>query len=426
MPDDSKPASLSPASTPTEPSTAPLHGKTAVVAVVQHGLWVAWLLSLASVIAQGLGRFAYSLLLPSMRDDLSWTYAVAGAMNTSNSLGYLGGALVAAFLGRGTRCKPVLVAAMGVTVASIAACAMTDSVLMLLALRFITGAAGATAFVLSAGLIATLSKQADPGRASVMLGIYFAGGGIGILFVGLLLPVTVPDPSQWRRAWIVLGLAGVACLLATLPALRVAHPEPPHPHGNKGFPRSAIRKLMLSYLLFGAGYIAYMTFIVALLRSGGASSNTVTAFWCVLGLSSIGAAFAWGPLLGRLNHAYGMAFLLMLCATGALVPVLFSDVVATLASAVLFGGTFISVITAVTIAARASLPSRYWTAAIGALTVLFSVGQSIGPLLTGLLADTEGGLQLGLGLSAAVLALGGLVALTHRHPDIRHDRPQPA
>lgn len=392
--------------------------------VVQVGLWVAWLLSLASVIAQGLGRFAYSLLLPSMRDDLGWTYAVAGAMNTSNSVGYLGGALIAARVGRGDRCKPVLLVAMGVTVASIAACALTSSDAVLLTLRFITGFGGAVAFVLAAGLVATLSKQVEPKRASILLGVYFAGGGgLGILFVGLLLPVTVPDPSQWRRAWIVLGFAGLACALATLPALRVAHPAPPHPQGEKDFPRRAISQLLISYLLFGAGYIAYMTFIVALLRADGASATTVTVFWCVLGACTVGAAFAWGPMLGRLDHAYGMAFLMLLAAAGAIVPVLSGTTAAAMVSAVLFGGTFVSVITAVTVSARASLPSRFWTAAIGTLTVTFSVGQSIGPLLTGMLADTEGGLRFGLTLSAALLALGAAVALSHRNPEVRHDSP---
>ncbi len=390
------------------------------MAQFQHGLWVAWLLSLASVVAQGLGRFAYSLVLPSMREDLSWTYAVAGAMNTSNSVGYLGGALVAAWLGRGARCKPVLVASMGVSVASIGACAFTGSIPVLLILRFVTGFTGGVAFVLAAGLVATLSKHADPKRASMMLGIYFVGGGMGILFVGLLMPVAVPDPAQWRRAWVVLGLAGFGCLLALLPALRVADPEPPPPR-DKAFPRRAIDTLMVSYLLFGAGYIAYMTFIVAMLRGSGSSSTAVTVFWVVLGVCSIGAVYAWGPVLARLPHGYGMTLLMSLCALGALVPVLASNTAMGLLSAVLFGGSFISVITATTMAARASLPSRYWTAAIGTLTVSFSIGQSVGPLLTGMLADTPGGLGLGLGLSAALLAAGAAVATRHRTPQQGHD-----
>ncbi|MEF1435498.1 YbfB/YjiJ family MFS transporter, partial [Neisseria gonorrhoeae] len=50
-------------------------------------------LSLGSAIALGLARFAYALLLPSMKLDLGWSFAEAGAMNTANALGYLLGAL---------------------------------------------------------------------------------------------------------------------------------------------------------------------------------------------------------------------------------------------------------------------------------------------------------------------------------------------
>jgi predicted MFS family arabinose efflux permease len=46
-------------------------------------------LSLGSAIALGFARFAYALLLPSMKLDLGWSFAEAGAMNTANALGYL-------------------------------------------------------------------------------------------------------------------------------------------------------------------------------------------------------------------------------------------------------------------------------------------------------------------------------------------------
>ena len=51
-------------------------------------------LSLGAALSLGLARFAYGLLLPPMRADLGWSYALAGAMNTSNAAGYLLGALV--------------------------------------------------------------------------------------------------------------------------------------------------------------------------------------------------------------------------------------------------------------------------------------------------------------------------------------------
>ncbi|MGI5290794.1 YbfB/YjiJ family MFS transporter [Nonomuraea polychroma] len=39
--------------------------------------------------ALGFTRFAYALLLPPMHQELHWSYAQAGSMNTANALGYL-------------------------------------------------------------------------------------------------------------------------------------------------------------------------------------------------------------------------------------------------------------------------------------------------------------------------------------------------
>ena len=52
-------------------------------------LWIVLGLALGPAAALGFGRFAYALLLPSMRADLGWTYAEAGALNAANALGYL-------------------------------------------------------------------------------------------------------------------------------------------------------------------------------------------------------------------------------------------------------------------------------------------------------------------------------------------------
>src|SRR5579859_3041180 len=56
------------------------------------------ILSLAPTIGLGIGRFAYALVLPDMRDSLHWSYSAAGFMNTINAVGYLAGALVASRL----------------------------------------------------------------------------------------------------------------------------------------------------------------------------------------------------------------------------------------------------------------------------------------------------------------------------------------
>ena len=62
---------------------------------VAHPARLILILSLAPTVGLGIGRFAYSLVLPDMRDSLAWSYSAAGFMNTINAAGYLVGALFA-------------------------------------------------------------------------------------------------------------------------------------------------------------------------------------------------------------------------------------------------------------------------------------------------------------------------------------------
>ena len=77
------------------PPTTKLHAHP-----VMMRRWVVFGLALGPVVALGLSRFAYALLLPAMRSDLGWSFADAGALNTANAARYLAGALVAAPVGR--------------------------------------------------------------------------------------------------------------------------------------------------------------------------------------------------------------------------------------------------------------------------------------------------------------------------------------
>jgi MFS family permease len=81
---------------------------------------------------------------------------------------------------------------------------------------------------------------------------------------------------------------------------------------------------------------------------------------------------------------------------------------------VLFGGSFLSTITAVTSLARRLAPAEAWTKAIAALTVAFGVGQCIGPFLSGYLSDGPDGVRSGLQLSVGILVCGVIVSAFQR------------
>ncbi|EQD26947.1 major facilitator superfamily MFS_1 [mine drainage metagenome] len=139
-----------------------------------------------AAVAIGLARFAYALLLPSMRAELHWSFTTAGAMNTANALGYLAGALLAAAIARRYGTRQAFVASLGITVLSLLATGGTGNTAVLLILRTVAGVSGAVTFIAGAGLVAEAVRATSSHRAAMLLGVYFAVGGWGLSYRVLL------------------------------------------------------------------------------------------------------------------------------------------------------------------------------------------------------------------------------------------------
>ena len=375
-------------------------------------------LAAGPVVALGFTRFAYALLLPAMRGDLHWTYAQAGGLNTANAAGYVIGAGTAVLWARRLGDRAAFAGALAVSALALLLTATTAAYPVLSLLRFVGGLATAVSFVLGSALAARVAAAGGQRRAALLVALYMAGVGIGVVLSGLLVPaaLAVAGDAGWRAGWLLLGVVGV---LAVGPALLAVRRVPPVAGTTgAGLPRADLARLAPTfawYVLFGAGYVSYMTFVIALLRDQGLGTAGVATFFVVLGLASAVATLTvWGRVIGRLPGGRGPALVSVLVLVGVL-PVLLlpAGLPAALVSAAVFGSSFMAGPTAATVLARRALPADGWTAGIALLTVAFSVGQAVGPLISGALSDS-GGVAVGLWLSVALLAAAGLVALRQR------------
>lgn len=374
-------------------------------------------LAMASAVSLGLARFSYALLLPAMRDDLGWTYAVAGGMNTANAAGYLLGAwLLPRWQARfdGQR----IVVAGGVAAAlALVGHAAVESESALLFLRLLCGIASAASFAGGGLVAATLAQQAaGQARAGLILGIYYGGTGLGIVACSWVIPAVLQGPPRaWQTAWLALAGLAVVCtavLAWTTRGLRC----PPVPAATReSAPWGAFVWALSGYACFGLGYIGYMTFVVSLLREQGLSAQTVAQFYAVLGFGVMASSWLWAGLLQRHRGGRPMAVLNALLALATLLPVAFSHPLAVFASGALFGAVFLSVVASTTALVRHNCRKAAWPSGIAAFTITFAAGQMVGPVLVGWVADaTGGGLALGFALSAVLLALGSGLASVQR------------
>lgn len=401
--------------------------ENALPALRAHPVWVVLALSLGAAVSLGITRFAYALLLPVMRDDLGWSYTLAGGMNTLNALGYLLGALATPPLLR--RVAPGTLLLVGTLLATLFMALsgfFTDAV-PLLVQRLLAGVASALVFI-AGGLMAARLGTLDGGRSGLLLGIYYGGTGWGIAASALLVPpvlAAAPALHGWTWAW--WALAGV-CALATavlvwpVRVLRGLASSAPAGGSSPALapaarPPIAWRSLapaLLGYGLFGVGYIGYMTFVVALLRDQGVGSTGVTVFYALLGLAVVASSRIWAGLLDRSRGGQALARLNALLGVATVLPALTSSWPVVLASGLLFGGVFLSVVASTTALVRQHLAPAQWATGISAFTTVFAAGQIAGPTVVGAIADGPGGLARGLVFSAGALWLGALVAWRQR------------
>jgi len=385
-------------------------------------LVVAAALALGSAVSLGLARFAYALLLPTMRADLGWSYFTAGAMNTVNAAGYLAGALLAPPCLRRFGARTVLVAASAATALALAAHGAVASDSALYALRFVSGAVSAPSLVAGAVLAASVGgavagvgtiRAAGAVSSGLTLGLYYGGTGVGIVVAALLVPLLVDGagPHAWQPAW--LGLGAIALAATALLALATRRRNVP---SSAAIERGAAERFrwrafapgLVAYLLFGLGYIGYMTFVITMLREQHLAPAVITSFYAMLGLAVVASSWLWAGMLQRFRGGESLAILSALLALATLLPVMSTRPVAVFASGLLFGSVFLSLVTSTTALVRHNLPAALWAQGIAAFTVMFALGQIVGPALVGWVADRAGGLRAGLACSAAVLALGAI------------------
>ncbi len=387
---------------------------------------VALALALGTAVALGLARFSYALLLPPMRADLGWSYVVAGAMNTANAAGYLVGALVAPWIVRRGGAWPMLVAAMIGTGLALAGHGVVFRDPAVAAMRFAVGAVSAVAFVAGGVLTASwaavgATEVAGRDRSGLVLGLYYGGTGLGVVASTLVVPPLAERavPHAWQAAWWVLGVLGVVAALIV--AWRVPRRPPtvvyaPAASGATLLPQT--RRFhwrpflpgLVSYTLFGLGYIGYITFVVAMLREHGVAPARIVLFYGLLGVATMVSPWLWARVLQRWKGGGPQSLFDGLLAVATLLPVLTDATPAIFASGLLFGGVMLSNVASTTALVRHNLPPSAWPAGIGAFTIVFAVGQIIGPTLTGYIAQHMGDLRAGLAASAAMLALASFIA----------------
>lgn len=361
----------------------------------------------ALAVAMGIGRFVYTPILPGMMEELHLTPADAGWIASANYLGYLVGALAAAggwahgserlLMFAGLAASAVLAGLMG----------LNETLAAFIVIRFLAGLASAFVIVFMSSIV--FSHLAEAGRGDLQA-LHFGGVGLGIAASSALLAVLVTAHAGWPAGWLWSGaISAVGLLLVALlagsatPANGVDGPEPALPKDR------SLAKMILAYGLFGFGYVVTATFLVAIVRQGGGGRVFEATVWMVAGLAGFPSTWFWQKLAGRIGLYAAYAVSCLVEVVGVTASVAVKGSTGPLIAGVLLGGTFIA-ITALGLQVARQLAPRAPRRIFAVMTAAFGLGQIVGPIAAGLLAQASGNYVLASAMAAAALLVSGVIA----------------
>jgi len=357
---------------------------------------------IALAVAMGIGRFAFTPLLPMMQTDAGLGLAEGGWLASANYLGYLVGALAAGVLA----CTPatLLRAGLLLVVVTTALMGITDNWSSWLVWRFIAGFASACVLVGTASLC--LSRLAALGQ-SQRAGLVFAGVGCGIAVAGLLCMGLGLAQVRSSHAWLMLGLLALLGMWLARPLWNQGAAAPASACANQSSRLTAANywKLVMCYGLFGFGYILPATFLPAQARMLVQDPAIFGLAWPLFGLAAAASTLLASRLFAAWPRRRFWAVCQLVMAAGVLLPVIWSGMAAILIAALCVGGTFM-IITMLGMQEAQAAGGAKAKQLMAALTAAFAAGQLLGPIFFSL-SHTWFNTDLDFAL---ILATVGLIA----------------
>lgn len=413
-----------------------------------HYGWIVLAVATLSVFGVlGLGRFGYTMVLPSMQKGLGLSNTLAGSLATANLVGYaamslLGGALAARFGTRAVLPVGVAIAALGMALTGVA-----HGFAEAAGWRVVTGIGTGLANVPATALAGAWFARRLRGVAS---GVVVSGSSIGLIVVGPLVPrvLGATGPDGWRIIWWIYG--GIAAVIAVVayallrnrpadlhllpvgtvesavapsmaaepPGPTVAPKAPPEAAPGRAqwrviFRSSIVWHLSLVYFCFGLAYLAFMTFFTKhLITAGGYTPRAAGDLFMLLGWCTLISGSLWGGISDRIGRKWALAGVYLIQAASFVLFGLWETPTGFTTAAVIFGLTAWSVPAIMAATCADVFGARLAPAALGFITVFFAVGQAVGPAVAGAIADATGSFVPAFLLAGAVAVLGAAAAAT--------------
>ena len=356
----------------------------------------------ALAVAMGVGRFAFTPILPMMQQDAGLSVAGGGWLASANYLGYFAGALWAG----ATRANAATVIRAGLAAIGISTLAMAlDTGFAAWAvLRAIAGVASAWVLIHTSAW--ALERLAPLGRP-ILAGVLYAGVGSGIVVAGSSCAILMTAHAGSSSAWLLLGIASIAITAAVWPVFHSSNEKETTVSAPQRWTWAQAR-LVIAYGAYGFGYIIPATFLPVMARAVVSDPAVFGWAWPVFGAAAALSTLLVALFSGRYGNRAAWIASHAVMALGVAAPVFWPGVGGIVLAALCVGGTFV-VITMVGLQEARTVAGTQAARLMAAMTAAFAAGQIIGPLAVSLVIGAGGGFSAALLFACAVLIAGALL-----------------
>lgn len=358
----------------------------------------------ALAVAMGIGRFAFTPLLPMMQSDAGLSLARGGWLASANYAGYFIGALWAA----AQPARAQLAVRAGLAAIGLATLAMgfTQGLPAWLLLRAVAGVASAWVLVHVSSW--ALARLAPLGRPS-LFGIVYSGVGAGIVLAGLACLGLMAQGRSSSQGWIGLGAIALVVSSALWRGFGGAVQEGASPVARFRWSADRVR-MLAAYGAFGFGYIVPATYIPALARQSIPDPAVFGWAWPLFGAAAAVSTLGAARLLRTSSPRQVWIGAQLVMALGVAAPLGLRGWAGIAIGAVLVGATFV-VVTMVGLQEARRTTDADAARFMAAMTAAFALGQVAGPVLVSALVGAGGQPGTALAIAAAILVAGAALLL---------------
>ena len=361
----------------------------------------------ALTIAVGIGRFSYTPILPYMISELNLTTTEAGLIASSNYLGYLLGSLIPIFPQFPKNIRSIFIYSIFISIISLFAMGLTNTFEVFILIRFIHGIFSAFVLILGTSLIVSHVQK----KGKIFLGTaHFSGVGLGMALSAIVVSYLGFLNFTWDKLWFSIGILAIMLSFQIIKFTPIQKAEVKYNLKSKNKTSLGFSLITISYGLYGFGYVAFGTFISTMSRLTPGLEKTEPYVWFVVGVTGIPSVFFWNWFGSKIGNDIGLFLANLILGLGVLFSVLINNEFGIFISCILFGLSFVP-ITSMCLLEGQKRFSGSFIVSTAILTFSFSIGQMIGPYLSGLLTDYYGSFFFSMIISGIVLIFGSLLMI---------------